>query len=38
MSSTIHQYMVNLFLSIPMRRGPGLFTNASAREYCSLNN
>jgi len=34
----IYQYVTNLVVSLPIRRGPGVFMNVSVWENCALNN
>ena len=38
MSSPIHQYVVNLVVSLTIRGGPGVFMNVPVREHRALNN
>jgi hypothetical protein len=38
MQSLIYQYMDNMVVNLPVKRGPGLFMNASVPEQCALNN
>jgi len=38
MLSPVYQYMINLVVSLPIRRGPGLLTNTSVQEHRALNN
>ena len=38
MPSPIHQYVMHLVVSLPIRRGPGVFMNVSVWEHCALNN
>ena len=38
MSPAIYQYVVNLFVSLPIRRGPGVLMNVSVQEHHALNN
>jgi len=37
MSSPTYQYVVNLVVSLPIRRGPGVLMNISVRERRALN-
>jgi hypothetical protein len=37
MPSLIYQYVINMNVSLPIRRGPGVFTNVSVREHRDLN-
>jgi len=36
MPSPIYQYVINLVVSLPIRRGPGLLVNFSVREQRAL--
>jgi len=38
MPSPIYQYVINLVVSFPIKRGPSVLTNVSVREHCALNN
>jgi len=38
MSSPIYQYVINLIVSLPMRKGPGVVMNVSAWEHQAYNN
>jgi len=38
MPSPIYQYVINLVVSLPFRRGPGVLMNVSVREHRDLNN
>jgi len=38
MSSPVCQYVTNLIVSLPIRRGPGVFMNDSMQEHHALNN
>jgi hypothetical protein len=38
MPSPIYQYVIDLIVSLPIRRGPGVFMNVSVREHRALNN
>jgi len=38
MSSPVYQYVINLVVSLPIRRGPGVFMNVLVREHRALNN
>ena len=38
MESPVHQYVINLVVSLPMGRGPGVFMNVSVLEYLAVNN
>jgi len=38
MPSPVYQYVINLAVSLPIRRGPGILTNVSVRDYRTLNN
>jgi hypothetical protein len=35
MPSPIYQYAINLVMSLPIRRGPGVLMNVSVREHCA---
>ena len=36
--SPIYQYVINLAVSLPIRRGPGVLMNVSVWEHRALNN
>ena len=36
MPCSVYQYVINLSVSLPIRRGPGVFMNFSIYEYCVL--
>jgi len=36
MPSPIYQYVINLDVSLPITRGPGVFMNVSVQELCAL--
>jgi hypothetical protein len=38
MPSPIYQYVIDLIVSLPIRRGPGVFMNVSVRKHSALNN
>ena len=38
MPSPIYQYVNNLVVSLPIRRGPGVFMKVLVQEHCALNN
>jgi hypothetical protein len=38
MPSPIYQYMIDLIMSLLIRRGPGVFMNVSVQEHRALNN
>ena len=38
MPSPVCHYVIKLVLSLPIRRGPGVFMNVSVCEYCAINN
>ena len=38
MPSPVYQYMMNLVVSLPVRRGPSVLVNVSLREHLALNN
>jgi len=38
MPSPIYPYMINLDVSLPIRRGPGEFMNVLVQEHQALNN
>jgi hypothetical protein len=38
MSPPIYQYVMNLFVILPIRSGPGVLMNVSVEEHCVLNN
>jgi hypothetical protein len=38
MPSPIYQYVINLIMSLPIGRGPGVFMNISVWEHRALNN
>jgi len=38
MPSSIYQYVINLVVSLPIRRGPGVLMNVAVREHRALNN
>ena len=38
MSPPIYQYVMNLFVSLPITSGPGVRMNFSVEEHCALNN
>ena len=38
MPSPVYQYVINLAVSLPIRRGPGILMNVSVWEYYALNN
>jgi len=38
MPSPIYQYVTNLVVSLPIRRGPGVLMNVSVQEHRALNN
>ena len=37
MPSPNYKYVINLVVSLPIRRGPGVFMNVSVWEHCALN-
>jgi hypothetical protein len=38
MSSPTYQYVIDLVVSLPVRRGPSVLMNVSVREHLALNN
>jgi len=38
MSSPLYQYLINLVVTLPIRRGPLVFKNVLKQELCALNN
>jgi hypothetical protein len=38
MPSPVYHFVINLVVSIPLRRGPGVFMNVSMWEHHALNN
>jgi len=38
MPSPIYQYVINLVVSLPIRRGSGVLMNVSVQEHRALNN
>ena len=38
MPSPVYQYVINLVVSIPVRRGPGVLMKVSVREHPALKN
>jgi len=38
MPSPTYQYVINLVVSLPVRRGPGVLMNVSVREHRALKN
>jgi hypothetical protein len=36
--SPVYQYVINLIVSLPIRRGPGTFVNVSVRKHCTFSN
>jgi len=38
MPSPIYQYVINLVVSVPISRGPGVLMNVLVWEHCALNN
>jgi len=37
MPSPVYQYVINLVMSLPIRRRPDVLTNVTVRELCALN-
>jgi len=35
--SPFYQYVINLVVNLPIRRGPGVLMNVSVREHCAFN-
>jgi len=36
MSSPLYQYVINLAVSLPIKRSPGVIMNVSVFEFCAL--
>ena len=38
MPSPVYQYVIDLIVSLPIRRGPAVFMNVSVQEHRAINN